>query len=658
MGILNIGTRALLANQTALQTIGNNIANVNTPGYSRQRVEMETVAGQFTGAGYIGKGVTVQTIVRNYDGFLNKQATLASAIQAGDVTRSNYLKQLGDLFPGGENGLGASINSMLNAFSDVATAPTDLTARTVALTQVDETAARMRTASQSIDDLQAGISQSMGEMVNQVNTLARSIADVNEQIARAHGNGQPPNDLLDQRDQLIRQVNQYVQTTTIPADDGSLGVFIGRSQALVLGTDVAPLAVTTDDFGDRLTSKLSINRSGTRVTLDENALGGGQISGLMRFQNSDLAEGRNLLGRITMAVSTTLNDQHKLGLDLDGKVGSNLFSPIAFTPDNVLQPQAPATVNTGNASLTLSLSDASKLSASNYEVVFTSSTTGSIIRRSDGVVTSFPQTPAPTAPALATVDGLTISLPSGTPAAGDRFLLKPFSTAANDIRAEFSNPRALAVSNPLAASASPTNLGTLAVVSLATQTQASTASAPADKYTIKFSTSSTGTGSTYTITNNTTNTTVPGGPFSYVTGQAITYAPAGTTGFSLTLKGLPANNDSITVQQNPYPTLNGGNATAIMGLRDKVMFDGAALTDGYAGMISQIGIRAQSANYTAEVSSGIATTTEKDRAGVSGVNLDEEAAQLLQYQQAYQASAKVIQVAQGIFDTLIQTITR
>lgn len=658
MGILNIGTRALLANQVALQTAGNNIANVNTPGYSRQRVEMETVPGQFTGSGYIGKGVSIQTIVRNYDAFLNKQATLASSIQAGDVTRSDYLKQLGDLFEGGANGVGASINAMLNAFSDVATAPTDLTARTVALTQIDETAARMRTASLGIDDLQAGITQSMKEMVSQVNTLAQGIADVNEQISRAHGNGQPPNDLLDRRDQLIREVNKYVQTTSIPADDGTMGVFIGRSQALVLGKEVAPLSMGTDDFGDRLSSKLNITRSGTTIPLDENALGGGQISGLMRFQNSDMTEARNLLGRLTMAVSTSMNDQHKLGLDMDGKVGTDLFTPVVFTPDNVLTPTAPSTPNTGTATLTLGINDVSKLAASNYEVIFNSATSGTIIRRSDGVFTNFPQTPAPTAPVLATVDGLNISLPSGTPAAGDRFLLKPFSTAANNIQAEFSSPRALAVSNPVAASASPTNLGTLSVVGLYAKTQAGTAASPMKNYSLKFSVGSTGT--SYNIINNSTTpaTTIAGGPFSYATGQAITYAPAGEPGFSIVLKGLPANNDSISIQQNPYTSLNGGNATAIMELRDKPMFDGAAMTDGYAGLISQIGIRSQSANYTADVSSNIAVNTEKDRAGVSGVNLDEEASQLLQYQQAYQASAKVIQVAQGIFDTLIQTISR
>jgi flagellar hook-associated protein 1 FlgK len=208
----------------------------------------------------------------------------------------------------------------------------------------------------------------------------------------------------------------------------------------------------------------------------------------------------------------------------------------------------------------------------------------------------------------------------------------------------------------LAASVSPTNQGTLSIVSLRTQTQASTAAAPVDNYSVKFGV--TAGVATYNIIDTTTSTTVAGGPFSYVTGQAINYTPPGATGFSLTLKGLPANNDTIQIQQNPYPTLNAGNASAIMALRDKPMFDGAPLSDGYASLIGQLGVRANSAELAANVSASIATSTEQSRASLSGVNLDEEAASLIQYQQAYQASAKIIQVAQGIFDSLLQAVSR
>ena len=658
-GILNIGTRALIANQTALQTAGNNIANVNTPGYSRQSVVLKTTQGQFTGGGYIGKGVDVQTIQRNFSAFLTRQSAVAGSTQAADSTRADKLTQLEGIFEGGATGLGAAVSDMLNAFSDVATAPSDLTARTVALTRIDETASRMRAASQRLDDLQQGVTQELSQKVTAINSLAKSIAGVNEQIARAQGSGQPPNDLLDQRDQLVRDLNKYIQTTQIAADDGTVGVFVGGSQALVLGTDVAPLSIVRDDFGDTFKSKLAITRNGQSMTLDENTLGGGEVSGLLRFQNTDLAEGRNLLGRLTMGISTSMNDQHKLGLDLDGNPGGNLFTPTTFSNKNVLTPVAPATLNSGTAALTLSISDASKFAASDYEVNFsspaTSPATGTITRVSDKAVTNFALPALPAAQDI-TIDGLKLSL-TGTPGAADRFLIKPFNTSASNISGEFSTPRALAVASPVAASASSTNKGTLAVASISAQTVASSSS---DNFSVTFNVVAGVT--TYDLVNTTTATTVATGQ-PYVAGQAITYAPVttpATPGWSLKLTGAAANGDTFTVQPQPAANrnLNAGNANAMMGLRDMTLFDGAALTDGYAGLIAQIGVRTQSANFSAEVSTSIATNLEKDRTGVSGVNLDEEAAKLLQYQQAYQASAKMIQIAQSIFDTLIQGMGR
>lgn len=641
-GLLSVGTRALQANQVMLQTAGNNIANVNTPGYSRQSAVLQTTTGQFTGGGYIGKGVDIQTIQRNFSAFLTRQSALASATGAADSSRADKLKQLEGLFPGGTAGLGATINDMLNAFSDVANAPTDLTARTVALTRVDEAAKRMRSASQNLDDLQSGVAQELGQKVSNINSLAQSIADINDKIARTQGSGQPPNDLLDQRDQLVRDLNQYVQTSSITASDGTVGIFLAGSQALVLGSTVSPVSIVKDDFGDPLKSKLAISRGGQVITLDENALGGGEVAGLLRFQNNDLVEGRNLLGRLTLAISTSMNNQHQLGLDLDGNAGGNLFTPTVFGAGNILKPSAPATLNTGTASLALSISDVTQFVASDYEMNFTSATSGTMTRRSDGVVTAFTSVPV-------TIDGLNLSIPSGSANPGDRFLLKPFSTTASNISAEFSAPRALAVASPVAGSLGTGNTGSMQLSSLLARSNP-VALTPV---VLTFTGANSYTRSDEIPANATT--------FTYTSGQVIegtTPATNPLSQWSLTLQGVPKAGDTFTVQQQPaaFRNLNAGNASAMTGLRDVAMFDGSALSDGYASLISQIGIRTQSANYSAEVSSSIAANLERDRTGVSGVNLDEEAAKLLQYQQAYQASAKMMQIAQGIFDTLIQTL--
>jgi flagellar hook-associated protein 1 FlgK len=365
-----------------------------------------------------------------------------------------------------------------------------------------------------------------------------------------------------------------------------------------------------------------------------------------------MAEGRNLLGRLTLAVTTSMNDQHKLGLDLDGNVGGNLFTPTTFGAANILKPSAPATLNTGTAALAMTVSDVTKLAATDYEVNFTAAAAGNIVRRSDGVVTNFTGVPI-------TVDGLTLSIASGSANAGDRFLIKPYSTSASDIQAEFSTPRALAVASPVAGMMGSTNTGSLQLSSLLTRTNPPTAV----PVTIRFTSAN-----TYIRSDDTNYTNYPAtlplpASYTYTSGQPIEGTVPATTPlsqWSLTLQGVPKAGDTFMVEAQPssYRNLNGGNATAMMALRDAAMFDGSAMTDGYASLMSQIGIRVQSANYSAEISSNIATNLEKDRTAVSGVNLDEEAAKLLQYQQAYQASAKMIQIANSIFDTLIQSLSR
>lgn len=627
--LLNVGVRALMANQIALQTAGNNISNVNTPGYSRQNVVLSNVAGQFSGSGYYGQGVTIATIERNYSQFLTRQSALANSLAAADSSRLEKLTQLEDVFQGGSTGLGASVSDMLNAFSDVANAPTDLTARTVVLTRANEAAARFRTASSSLDALQVGALADISQGVAAVNNLASQIASVNGEIAKAVGNGHEPNDLLDQRDQLISELNKLVQTSSIKADDGTVGIFLAGSQALVLGTTVASLKVSPDPYNDSNGVQLAIVRNGQTIDLSESTLGGGKLTGLMRFNNTDLAEARNLVGRLAVSVSTVANAQHRLGIDLNGAAGGDLFSPPTL-PDGLA-----GTANTGNAVMGITVSDPAALMASQYEVQFTGGGTGNVVRLSDGNVTTFASTPI-------TVDGLVFTVKSGGEAAGDVFRMKPFSTASRDINVAFSSPKALAVASPVEAVPSATNTGGLGIVSIQakaadvnlTQTVTLTFTAAGT-----FDVLGTGTGDPTGVT--------------YTSGMAIAY-----NGWELTLKGAPKAGDVFTVKvATPgYTNRNAGNADAMMALRDKSLFDGAALTDGFAGLMAKLGTTVQSVSLAAGVSASIATNVEKDRAGVSGVNLDEEAAKLLQYQQAYQGSAKLIQISESIFNTLLQSL--
>ncbi len=659
MSLLNVGARALLTNQVALQTTGHNIANVNTPGYSRQSAQLVTVQGQYTGGGYIGQGVAVQTILRNYNELLTRQAAMAGSTQAADKARSDKLNQLQDVFSGGKSGLGAAITDMMNSLSDVVGSPTDLTARTVALTRMNETAGRMRSSAEQIGEIQYTVNEQLKNDVVKINSIAQSIAGVNEQIARARGNGQTPNDLLDQRDQLIRDLNQYIQTTQVPADDGTVGLFVAGSQPLVLGTTATSLSIDeSKQYPGSGQMALFFNRPGaTPVELNADMLGGGEVAGLMRFSNSDLAEARNLLGRMAQAIGMTMNAQNRLGLTLDGKPGGDLFS---------VPTSANGYTSSATAAGTVTFTNATQFAASDYEVRFSTPPAGQVVRLSDGKTTAFTSLADP---ALQNIDGLSFNL-TAAGASGESILFKPFSSAAANVQSLVYSPRDLAAANPVNASMGTANGGTMQLAGLRATglpnppglvipANANPAAVPpiAGGVQLQFNA---GPPITYDVYDRGTNP-----PTALATAQPYTSgSPISINGWEITLQGTPKGGDTVTVgnaldpQYGDAYTRNAGNAQALMNLRDVQMFDNATMQDGWAGAMAQVGTRVQSAQYAANLSSTIADNLERDRTAVSGVNLDEEAAKLIQYQQAYQASAKMLQIAQNIFDTLIQTMSR
>ena len=367
-------------------------------------------------------------------------------------------------------------------------------------------------------DLRRGVGSELASAVASVNSLAVRIAKVNQEIARTNGSGQAPNDLLDQRDQLIKDLNGYVQTSSVAADDGTVSIFLASSQPLVLGTSVRPVALGTDAFGDPSKAKLTLTQGSSTTVLEEATLGGGKLAGLLRFQNSDLQDAGQLLGRLALAIGTAVNAQHRLGLDLKGAAGGDLIQ-MGPIPDG-----RPAKSNTGNATVavavqTIPSSGASSLLASDYQINFTGAATGSVTRLSDNTITAFTAVPVQ-------VDGLSLSISAGTAAAGDSFLVKPFGAAAAAISTVVTSPKGLAISSPVAAKAGSSNTGTLAVDKLL----ARSVPAPA-AITLNFTTAS-----TYTRSDDPALALVPPGvpvSYTYTPGQAIEYAttlPATTPG--------------------------------------------------------------------------------------------------------------------------------
>ena len=661
MSLMNVGVSALNANQQALTTVGHNIANVNTPGYSRQTVYTNALHGQNMGNGFIGKGVQVATVMRNYSALLNRQSNAANAIHAADTSRLQGLMQMQDVFKGGDGSLGAAVTNMMNAFVDVQAAPSDATGRNVVLTRMSELAARFHAASNMLEEQDYSTAQQLRNNALLVNDKASQVARLNNEISRALATGHQPNDLLDARDQVIREINQYVQTTQVAADDGSISLFVGGSQALVLGINSGQLSVeeTKEYPGSQRMALYFSQPGGQQLELTAAMVGGGEIAGLLKFRNEDLAEGRNLLGRLAMTIGHELNLQNQRGLTLNGQQGGALFSlPTTSTGYGNITGYS----NIGPGAATTQVMDASQLKPSEYRLIFEGSPVAPVLTRmSDGKVFNATSTPPLNMGNLATgfdADGLRFIVPAATLAAavsGNSMLFKPFSTAASEIEALVHNPDELAAASALTANINKNNTGKLQLTQLGANDFTGIPAAQ-DPVRLTFN----GAGQvTYQIYNHLSSTWGPvAGSMDYVPGQALTI-----NGWSITLTGTPAAGDTVDVANaldfGEAFRLNAGNAGAFLDLRDKKVFDqGTTLSDGFSAAMAVVGTRTQSVQLAKKLSSTVAKNLEMDRTAVSGVNLDEEAARLLQYQQAYQASSKVIQIAQSLFDSVLNAVGR
>jgi len=651
----------MFASQQSLATIGQNIANANTPGYSRQSVVLTTPPGQFTGSGFFGKGVAIQTVTRAHNDFLTSQAQSSKSVASMDQARSDLLNQLQKLFPTGTNGLGSAAGDFFNSMVDVSNSPSDPSARQVVIGKAQALAARFSDAGQQIDAMQAGVVSDLKADVATVNQLATQIANANNQIALATGTGQQPNDLLDQRDQLISQLSQYLQVTTLPASDGSLSVFIGGGQRLVLGGQALQLSVTQDTY-DPTHAAVSINESNGSRQLDSSVLTGGSITARLQFQNTDLADASNKLGQLAAAIGTRVNQQQALGLDLSNPPGTGA-AMFSFG-----QPRAlPASTNARNSdgtyatSVGLTIANASQLQASNYTLQVDPAGSGGYLltRQSDGLQRVVQNGD--------TVDGFQINITGNAMAAGDSFQLQPVSRAAVNMQTVLTSPSGIAAASPLTASVATTNTGTATVNTIyAVNSNLDTTQAP---MTLTFGDPDPNNTGQVLYNLQLADGTVLSG--SWAAGQPIGNQPNATPpinlGFELTLNGVPKSGDVVTISPTKFTANNNGNAQAFLNIQSSTFIGqqlnpdgsvsaGSTVNDAYASAMSDIGARVQGATYQASVSSSVSTQAETARSNDAGVNIDEEAARLMQFQQSYQAAAKVLQTAQTLFNQLLQIV--
>ena len=639
--LLTIGSRAMAANYAALQTTGHNIANASVDGYSRQRVEMATAQAQSTVSGYLGRGVDVQTVSRAQDQFLTKEAATTMATSRMDQARLESLRKLEEVFRPGELGLGYSAGQFINSMVDLASRPADDSTRQVVLARAAEVADRFSGAARQLDALQADTTAAVEAATQRINGLTRSLAAINLKVIEARSLGQPPNDILDERDRLVSELSQLLQVTTLESSDGSFSLFTGGGQPLVLGVQSSQIKVVADESDPKRVA-LAISEDNSFRRLDASSLAGGSVAGWLQFQNEDLRKAMASVGQMAAALAGVVNEQQSFGLDLRQPAGSG--APIFAMGEPGVQPaasNAKSAAGTYLADVSVSITDATQLKASEYQLSMDTAGAWQLVRLSDGVTTQVVDGDE--------VDGFQISLGSPPPAASDRFLLQPVTYVAAGMKRVLDDPRGIAAAAPFTAQAAAANQGTATVAGV----EVVDAGFDASQDTTIIFNSNTGTYD-YTLSGGGT------GSGTWTPGQAIEI-----NGTALRLNGVPVTGDTFTVMRTLHPRQNNSNALALVALGDMSFVGrdlqpdgsyvgGSLVTDAYASAMADVGVRVQVAASSSEISAAVAKQAEERRAAGTGVNLDEEAARLLQFQQSYQAAAKVLQIAQSVFDTLIQ----
>ena len=629
--LLSTSVSGLLAFQQALDVTSNNIANASTTGYSVETANLTPEPGQFTGAGYVGGGVQVQSITRAYSTQLTQQVRTSQSSYSSYNTLATQAQQIDNMLSDSSTGLSASLQSFVNALQSVSTSPTSTSARQALLSQGQALAQQLQSYDSQIGQYSSQLESTIGTDVSQINTLASNIATLNQQIAAATTSGQTPNQLLDQRDTLITQLSQYVSVQTLPQSNGSEDVYIGNGQALVSG-GVAQQLTTSPGAYDPTQLSIGI-QTPTGVADITSSMSGGQIGGLLSARSQVITPTQNALGRISVAVATLVNQQQQAGMTLNGTPGQPMFTVGGV---QVL----PNIGNTGSATVSVSRTSLSQLTTDNYTLQYaggtwtlTDQTTGQPVSMTGKGTTANPFQAA----------GLSLVV-SGSPASNDSYLIEPTAGASTGLSMQLTSPAQVAAASLTQATAGATNTGTATVSTVGVTNPASYAG---NTYAVTFSSPT-----QYTVTNTATGTTAASGTYS--SGTPITFGNQ-----QLTLTGTPAAGDSFTVA--PNSTANTGDNSNVLaminGLSSNALDGGTTSVSAAAtNLVSQVGVLTQQAQNNASAQQNVNQTATTALSNATGVNLDQQAADVLRYQQAYQAMAQVISISNQMFTSLIQAV--
>lgn len=645
---VNIGVSGLRAFQSALNTVAHNIANVNTPGYSRQTVIFSSGVPTVSGGTWGGSGVLNRGIVRQYNAFLASQITSGhTTTQELDVF-NKYASRLDDLYADPEVGALPTIQSFFDSLQALSADSGSAAARQLVLSDAQSLADRFRQLNDRTEDIRAQLNNAIKVSVSELQSNAEALGKVNASIVRAKagGGGVAPPDMLDQRDQLVNEIAKLTGIRTVEQEDGSLNLFIGNGLPLVVGSQVQKLDTKRSD-SDSGTLDITVSQTGAGVpTTITSFLKGGRIGGLTRFHDEILNPAQNQLGLVALGIADQINKQHKLGVDLNGTQGGDFFAIQDIHAD-------PNGKNTGTAEIGLNLDNVGNLTGDEYRLSYDSGTYR-LTRLSDNKQI-YSGAGLPVGEVMDGTDGqgFSLSLTSGAVAAGDSFLIRPTHNAASSMKLAITDIRKIAAGGGLASEAAVANTGTgkLSQPEVAFNTNAPTL-AP---LTLTYSANADGSGNP--------GFTVGGagaGPVPYVlqTGSQFTYEGAfGTISFSM--QGTPNPGDSFNFNLNTTGAVaDNRNAMAMAELhnQNKMLGGTSTYVGTFSKMVAQVGTETRQAEIAFKSQSNLLMQAEMASSEISGVNLDEEASNLLRYQQAYQAAAQLISVASSTFQSLLAAV--
>ncbi|MGA3796220.1 flagellar hook-associated protein FlgK [Pseudomonas fluorescens] len=681
MSLLNIGMSGLSAGHNSLVTTGNNIANVDTAGYSRQQSVQSTKGSIQYGNVFIGTGTTLADVRRVYNSYLDSQLRTATSLDSEAASYNAQATPLDATLSDTNTGLTGVLQKFFTSMQGVSTSATDDTSRQSVLTGAQALSARFNSIAKQLNDQNTNLNGSLGDMADQVNKLSTTIATLNQKISELSTGTNQPNDLLDSRNEAVRQLSELVGTQVVERGN-SYDVYIGSGQPLVVGNTTNTLQ-TVPGKDDPSRMALQLNRGSSTIDVTS-VVSGGEIGGLLTYRKEVLDPSLNELGRVALVVADQINSQQAQGIDKNGDFGAAIFNNINSAALVSQRSIAAAGNSAGSGNLDVTIKDTGKLTASDYQVTFTSATNYTV-KRSDGTdmgAFSTTTTPAPV------IDGFSLNLNGGALSAGDSFKVTPTRGAAAGIQTVLSDPKKIAAAAPLTGVTNANNTGTYTQPALTSTIDIYNPAAQAEMQTaLKHSTpvklvfgaasggsqsynmvdakgNSIGTGTIVPGQSNTLNLKVgmvdaSGAP---VMDTSVTPAVQKTFTVQTTVGATPASGESFTINLTGAASSDNRNAQALVGLQTRQTVDtgtaskGISLTDAYNKLVTNVGAKAAQGKSDSEATTAILANAKGARDSNSGVDLDEETGNLVKYQQYYTASSQIIKAAQEIFTTLINSL--